>query len=1136
MQQDDCCSKLLKLILRNPKHHSTFFHEVDISVMSTEHNQPRTLAQENKGGCVFAFAARTRSGYEPNLLNPAMSSTTMRRRRAAEGAAGGVVGGAAGEAAGAGAADGAAGAGAAGRQRRADAPLVIGEADRKLDALIEEEVRRTRSADAGPRRQTEVGSTPRGPPASFRPPVMGTLDEGPRELEAGVGVASSSLKSVKPGELAATPPAAAGSAVGLGALHDAVQRTYQVLQQALAGQPQGQGLLAPLGPGIDPAARGGLFGDGSGLMNPRALDYGQGVGQTPVRSPNINPFWSPGVQEAARRGMTGGGQAGGGGTFPEAQGDGKFAAGNPTANGSGPCGIGQNSGPTSPGQDDVEVLRAKILREAEETFQRELRRLGTSREPTDTTSYKTVSSGQPLGDLALDQPPGLPQGRHPLLRSATDQGSGQKVVRIGGGASTASMTEALRNLELPALPSPNVEGASILFGDWLTMSFPLMADISHSAKAWWEESLSIAQEHYARWLTMSPLERLRAKPVVVVEPALQRIEQRGIAMLLGALPDQLRRDLVSGRQLSVVHILYRLHVAYQPGGGAEKTQLLKNLVETRFATGTSDLLTQVRLWRRWLTRAQELHLSLPDPVVLMVTVQRMIDSATKSGGSQMAFRIANVRQELRVDYAATVEAVMELAEYVQAEVEEVSLVTPMKVQPPTATSGASGNQQSTAVKAMATAFGGADSEDKTAPKHPCRFWRTDEGCKRGTNCSYAHDTTDMKGRCYNCGGAHFKKDCPNGGKMTKPDAKDGRKVAKVKNSRDPERTETGEKLAPETGKTDESRTDGGSPPITRSEPVVEKTQGKDATAELQTEATSLLKALRTMKVLRLKELKPQCLDSGEAVALLDGGATNGLRRARPHEMNRLVPVTVELASGSTTLFRVKEHSTLLTKEQVEVIVPLHRLVKLGYKLQWTSAGVKINHPQSGRIDCTLRGGCPVLPEKQALALLDVMEKEDQGELMLDAEVRRWWSMKFPEVPQEVWGYMRGQDHYNPEECPWNRHQRRRHARAPGVIIHLYSGRNSKAWTKENWGGYEVINVDITMGTQFDMHAVGTWSYLCHLARSGHVVAVVGGPPCRSVSRLRHREPGPRPLRRDALDWRVYPWLSRTWHMGTWHWS
>ena len=86
-------------------------------------------------------------------------STVMRRRRAAEGAAGaGAAGaGAAGDAAGA----GAAGAGAAGRQRRAEASLVIGEADRRLDALIEEEVRRTRSADAGPRRSTEVGTTPR---------------------------------------------------------------------------------------------------------------------------------------------------------------------------------------------------------------------------------------------------------------------------------------------------------------------------------------------------------------------------------------------------------------------------------------------------------------------------------------------------------------------------------------------------------------------------------------------------------------------------------------------------------------------------------------------------------------------------------------------------------------------------------------------------------------------------------------------------------------------------------------------------------------------------------------------------------------------------------------------------------------
>ena len=50
----------------------------------------------------------------------------------------------------------------------------------------------------------------------------------------------------------------------------------------------------------------------------------------------------------------------------------------------------------------------------------------------------------------------------------------------------------------------------------------------------------------------------------------------------------------------------------------------------------------------------------------MVAVQRMIDAATKIGGQQLPFRLANARQELRVDHAATLPSARELAEYVQA--------------------------------------------------------------------------------------------------------------------------------------------------------------------------------------------------------------------------------------------------------------------------------------------------------------------------------------------------------------------------------------------------------------------------------------------------------------------------------------
>ena len=1029
----------------------------------------------------FGFFIYPLTGYEPKL---AMSMSTLRRRRSEA------------------------------SKREEEGTLEIGVADRRLDAFIEEEVRRTRSADAGPRRSTAEASTPQGRPKALRP----SPSQEPRDRTAAAGgepTDPSSLKSMKPVDPARSLSVDPGHDLphgGLGALHDAVQQTYHVLRQALGQHLQGQGLLGPLGPPIDQPAHGGLFGDGRMPVDPRTLEYGSGGAQTPVRPQEPNPFWSPALQDTMRRASSGlSGDLSGGADSRRLHVPGGEPVPRVIAEGNAMPAAASGS----PVRDDVEALRTRILKEAEENFDREVKRLLAAKEPADTTSYKTASSGPQTGvDSETYAGPERPPGLHHGDLGGKDRGPdlSSKVVRVGGAATPAAMAEALRNLELPPLPSPNSEGASILFGDWLTMSFLLMADISNSAKAWWEESLTIAQDHYARWLTMSPLERLRAKPVVVVEPALQRIEQRGIAMLSGALPDQLRRDLVSGRQLSVVYILYKLHVTYQPGGGAEKTQLLKNLVETKFATQTSELLTQVRLWRRWLARAQELNLALPDPVVLMVTVQRMIESATKSGGAQMAFRIANVRQELRVDYAATVEAVMELSEYVQAEVEEVSLTTPMKLQPATTNAGAAGTQPTTSVKAMASAFGAVDSDDRPSQKSACKFWKSDEGCKRGSSCTYAHDNVDMKGRCFNCGGLHMKKDCPNGPKGVKPDAK---KVSKVKTVKEGEKMNGGEKNVKGGSPGDEPADENVNVPLTAVPKRLdspEKPVAKDATAELLSEATSLLKTLRSMKMLRVKELKHKVGTDEEAVGLLDGGATNGLREAYPHEMPHLVPVRVELASGSATLYKVNEHRTLLSKEKVEVIVPLHRLVGLGYRLNWSKGGVKISHPEYGRIECTLRGGCPVLPERQALALLEVMEKADRGELMIDEEIKSWWTERFPEVPEETWNYMKGQTSFDPQVCPWNRHQRRRHERSKGIILHLYSGKDSQSWLNMDWHGYEVINVDIVNGAQYDMHSIGTWSYLCHLARRGKVVAVLGGPPCRSVSRLRHRGPGPRPVR------------------------
>ena len=107
------------------------------------------------------------------------------------------------------------------------AQLEVGEADRRLDALIEEE-QRARSLDPGPRRSSSTPPLegPRGDPVSLRPPrpLEDDRDAGNQEERA--------LRSVKPSVPQHPPQGAsddAGGHGGMAALRDAMQRPYQAL-------------------------------------------------------------------------------------------------------------------------------------------------------------------------------------------------------------------------------------------------------------------------------------------------------------------------------------------------------------------------------------------------------------------------------------------------------------------------------------------------------------------------------------------------------------------------------------------------------------------------------------------------------------------------------------------------------------------------------------------------------------------------------------------------------------------------------------------------------------------------------------------------------------------------------------------
>ena len=218
----------------------------------------------------------------------------------------------------------------------------------------------------------------------------------------------------------------------------------------------------------------------------------------------------------------------------------------------------------------------------------------------------------------------------------------------------------------------------------------------------------------------------------------------------------------------------------------------------------------------------------------------------------------------------------------------------------------------------------------------------------------------------------------------------------------------------------------------------------------------------------------------DGTALLDGGATHPLRQGSTEEIKNAVQVTVELAHGATQLYQNPVNGTLLPEGPVEPIVPLRGLVELGYTITWSRAGCVVKHPRLGNIECWLRSGCPVVRKDHALALITEiehmeMEKRINHRLTLEEpteKTKKWWGSGFPETPDRIWNYMRGQDEEDPQmnhDLPWNRHKRRRLLTSKGVIVHLFAGEKAKEWRRNPINGIEVITLDITEGRNQDLH-------------------------------------------------------------------
>ena len=135
------------------------------------------------------------------------------------------------------------------------------------------------------------------------------------------------------------------------------------------------------------------------------------------------------------------------------------------------------------------------------------------------------------------------------------------------------------NRELPELSG---EVTPITLGDWIVSIGPVMKDLTPLSAIWWQKTYSKAEEYYGIWRNSTPLQRVQITPELPQElqqSQYMRTEQRGVSLLLKAVPKETRDVLIASRELCSTTIIYRLLVTFQPGGANEKALLLKHLTE-----------------------------------------------------------------------------------------------------------------------------------------------------------------------------------------------------------------------------------------------------------------------------------------------------------------------------------------------------------------------------------------------------------------------------------------------------------------------------------------------------------------------------------------------------------------------------
>ena len=643
-----------------------------------------------------------------------------------------------------------------------------------------------------------------------------------------------------------------------------------------------------------------------------------------------------------------------------------------------------------------------------------------------------VREGAPPGLSGADRgavraPPGLKAsdprwsgggGAAPTVCSGGAQGQG---TIPGGGASSAAPTgstpgdpmsllmqgmaqlqqaylgrpegDLKATVDLPQMPEVGPD-AAVEFSDWVYEAEQAIGSLSDRAALWFSACLEVARNTYDIYVTSSPLQRLSLTPDIPAELKDQkwsRLERKVMTLLLNSMKTA-KDEVITYRISTVPALLYRMFVLYQPGGAAERTTILRHLEGQQGSEDVHACITALRRWRRYLQRAEDLGISVPDASILLKSVEQ-ISKRALDAHPDIRFRVALTKNELLLHSRPETEAVVRLYNTILAELQMISPVNPAK----NSNTAAAPATDTAKLKAVSTPGGGdqAAGATTTSPRKgqvPCKFFLTDSGCSKGAGCQFAHNFTkkEKAGRCWTCGSTqHQQAACSvkkgSGSPSGKPPkgASKGGAVAQLAASM----------VSPTTATTEATSSTPTMPPpsSTSTASVGESAHTPDLpeaeVRKLLEQANAMLSEIRQLRSVWLAthhvenaSVAHGCDPRTGRTGMLDSGASHPLRPATTEEVATAGRVRVQLANGSEITLSQNRAGTLLkaadnNEAPVAPIVPLGSLVQdLGCDLQWSRRrGLEIRHPVHGLMRPTIVGGCPLVGETAALDLIRELE-------------------------------------------------------------------------------------------------------------------------------------------------------------------